>query len=276
MPFNLTVGGDSLRNLGSAEISGYGNSDRSFASLQNPIAQNAQFAGPSSVQLPSWMNTNPDANLQELIQSYQGVGSAFDPTEQVKARNDAIGYNTSAGSQAANNAATEYSNRAAQSGASGLGAGVVKAQAMMPVYAQNAKLKTEAADVAAKTKQEGLSLAGQIASTIGNLRTSYLKSLADYSSGQQQMMNQTNQFNSNLALQNYQAQLEGSKLKLQESDQARLAASELLRMNGPSGMVITDNLGRITSGQDSYNQLQNWGQARAQATSALRGMLPGY
>lgn len=272
MPFNLSVGGDVLRNLGSAEISSRNN----FAALQNPIAQNAQFAGPSSVQLPSWMNTNPDANLGELIQSYQGVGEAFDPTEQVKARNDAIGYTIGAGTQAATNAATEYSNRAAQSGASGLGAGVVKAQAMMPVYARATDLKTQAADVAAKTKQEGLSLASQIASTIGNLRTGYLKSLADYSTQQQQMMNQTSQFNSNLALQNYQAQLEGQKLRLQESDSARQAAAAILSAQGPTAQYITNNQGQVVSGRESYDRLKDWSGARAEATQALRGMLQGY
>jgi hypothetical protein len=163
-------------------------------------AGSAASPGIASVQMPSWMSKNPDANLQELLGAYNNLSSAFDPSAQVQARNDAIGYNTSVGGQAANNAATEYSNRASQSGGSQLGAGVVKAQAMMPVLQQNAKLKGEAADIAAKTYQDGASLASQIAGTIGSLRSSYLSALTGFATDQQKMQQQNNQFNAGLQL----------------------------------------------------------------------------
>lgn len=167
----------------------------------NGVASLQQSSVPdiNSIKLPSWMSTNPDQNLSELLQSYAGVGAAFDPSGQVQARNDAIGYNTAAGGQAANNAATEYANRAAQSGGSSLGAGVVKAQAMLPVMQQNAALKTDAADVAAKSHKEAATLSSQIASTIGQLRNSYLQSLTGYATDQQRMQLQSGQFNAGMA-----------------------------------------------------------------------------
>lgn len=155
------------------------------ASLQNGVSSRSNIPGINAIELPSWLSRNPDDSMRELTSAYAGIGTAFDPTGQVEARNNAIAYNTTAGSQAANNAATEYSNRAAQSGASGLGAGAVKAQAMMPVLSQNAALKIDAADTAAKSHQQGAALASQIAGTIGNLRTNYLQMLTGYAQGQQ-------------------------------------------------------------------------------------------
>ena len=191
-----------------------GNNQQDYLKSLGSKGAGAASPGIASVQMPSWMSKNPDSNLQELLGAYNYLSSAFDPSAQVQARNDAIGYNTAAGGQAANNAATEYSNRASQSGGSQLGAGVVKAQAMMPVLQQNAKLKGEAADIAAKTHQEGASLAAQIAGTIGSLRSSYLSALTGFATDQQKMQQQNNQFNAGL-------QLDRSKFSYaQQQDQA--------------------------------------------------------
>lgn len=261
------------------------------ASLQDPlslaasgISSKANVPGMNQVELPSWLSTNPDQNMGELLSAYGGIGAAFDPTEQVAARNNAIGYNTSAGTQMANNAATEYSNRAAQSGASQLGAGVVKAQAMMPVLAQNAALKTDAADIAAKTHQEGASLAAQIASTIGNLRTSYLQTLTQTAMGQQQLALQKFQAEQSAAQGAGQLQLGWAGLqadqykssmaaKQGESDQARLAAMALLGQRSPSGQYSVDNQGKVMGGQDVYNAYKNWQTNQTSAQNTLRGML---
>lgn len=244
----------------------------------------ANIPGINQVQLPSWLSPNPDSNLGELTSAYAGIGAAFDPSGQVKARNDAIGYNTSAGTQAANNAATEFSNRAAQSGASQLGAGVVKAQAMMPVLAQNAALKTDAADVAAKAHQEGATLASQIASTIGQLRQSYLSQLTSYATGQQQLGLAQYQAQQQVAGQAAQQQLGYAQLQAQQysqqlasqqqaSDQKRLAAMGLLGAAKPTGMYTTNNQGQVVSGMDTYNAIKNYGSNQAAAQQALRGML---
>lgn len=255
----------------------------SLGNAQNQISAHANIPGINGIEMPSWLSKNPDSNMGELLQSYAGVGAAFDPTGQVQARNDAIGYNTSAGGQAANNAATEYSNRAAQSGASGLGAGVVKAQAMMPVLAQNAALKTDAADVAAKAHQEGATLASQIAGTIANLRTSYLSTLTGYAQGQQGLALDRYKAEQSTALGAGQqalgyAQTQADMWKTMMSQQqqgnsdARLAATSLLNAQAPTGQWTTNNQGNVISGQDAYNSVKNWGSARERAQQALLGM----
>ena len=180
MSYNLNFNADGSTTgnaSGDGNFSGnFGLANRSYlsgglAALQTPT---------SAPQLPSWLSSNPDSNLTELLQTYGGVNNAYDPSAQVAARNNAIGNNTSMGTQAANNAATEYANRAAQSGGNALGAGVVKAQSMMPVMASNNKLQTDAADVAAKAHQEAATLSSQIAANIGQLRQGYLSTLTDY------------------------------------------------------------------------------------------------
>lgn len=284
-----------------------------LASLQTPAAQNnaanqvsvaptgvqpSQFVSANQVQMPSWLNTNSDANIGELIKSYNDVPNAFDSSGQVGAINNSIGYQTASGSQAANNAATEYSNRAAQTGGSQLGAGVVKAQSMMPVYKANSDLRLEAANVAAQSRQQGLSLASQIANNIGQLRQSYLGTLADYSAKQQGMAIQNNQFNSDLALHNYQAQqnvaseaanrqvqyagLQNAAWKdamdfsTQQSNSALAANQALLSQKGPTGSYITNNQGQVTSGQNAYNALTQWSQSQQQAASNLRSIGNSY
>lgn len=252
----------------------------SSSSSQVAGLQNSGVPKIGSVELPDWLKGSADSQLAELMQTYGGINTAFDPSGQVQARNDAIGYNTSAGTQAANNAATEYSNRAAQSGASQLGAGVVKAQAMLPVLSQNAQLKTNAADVAAKAHQDAAGLAAQVANTIGNLRQSYLQTLTGYATGQQQMglqnqqflagqaQNQS-QFNAGMSLDqqkfNYQKQLDqqqqqARQLALQQQSQTRAPVSIPGKVNSlnytvnPTGLGTGTNVGFADPYLQSYQQ----------------------
>lgn len=282
-----------LSNGGSASMSGMSGLGGGFAGLQTPssvqsaasgLSSSASIPGINQVQLPSWLSGSADTNLKELTDTYAGISTAFDPSAQVAARNNQIGYNTSAGNQAANNAATDYSNRAAQSGASGLGAGAVKAQSLMPVLSQNAQLKTDAADVAAKAHQDATSLAAQVAGTIGQLRTSYLNSLTQYATGQQQLALSQYQAQQSAAGQaaqiglgyaNTNADLYKSQLSasLQTNDDKRLAATSLLTAPGPSGNFTTGPNGQVLSGASTYNALKNWQSAKANATSTLAGML---
>lgn len=238
--------------------------------------QNTGVSGINTIKMPDWLNQNPDSQLGELLQTYGGIGSNFDPTGQVQARNDAIGYNTSAGTQAANNAATEYSNRAAQSGASQLGAGVVKAQAMLPVLSQNASLKTQAADVAAKAHQDAAGLAAQIASTIGNLRTSYLSTLTGYAQGQQQMQTQNSQFNASLGMDQQRLNFEREQTYQQQQAQDRARQLALAQTSqrtiapkAPIGNYTTWNMGAGSYG--GYGETANDRYAAA-ANQQLRGM----
>lgn len=279
-----------VKNPGSASFSS--RSGSGVASLQLPQAQqtaanstsaSSNIPGINQIEMPDWLSTNADDNLGELLDTYAKIPGAFDPSGQVKARNDAIAYNTTSGGQAANNAATEFSNRAAQSGASQLGAGVVKAQAMMPVLAQNAALKTDAADVAAKSHQQAATLASQIAGTIGELRQGYLATLTGYAQGQQNFA--LNKYKSEQDVASSAAQrqlgydqlsLEEQKLSASRGSEARLAATTVLNNPfGESGSWTTDRTGQVDRnkpGAALYDRYKSWGDSRAKAMQALGGM----
>lgn len=297
----MSLGSSTFLGSGSGGGGGLLSSGANFASLQNTapsatrsaassISASAPGVNPStvpginSVQLPSWMSANPDDNLKELLQTYASIPSAFSPTAQEAAYNSAIGYNTSAGNQAANNAATSYANSAAQSGASQLGAGAVKAQALMPVLSQNAQLKVQSANTAAQDYQSAATLASQVANNIDQLRTSYLSTLTNYAQSQQQMQVQNQQFNStqalnqytaqqNVALQAGQQQLSYAQLAAQQYQSgvgnADAAAQALLAAKGPTGEYITNNQGQVTSGASTAAQLAQYQAGQ----SAARGYL---
>lgn len=266
------------RPLSSSQVKSIWNGGSSSNNSGVAGLQQSSVPNINGIQMPDWLKGNTDNQLAELTQTYGGINTAFDPSGQVQARNDAIGYNTSAGTQAANNAATEYSNRAAQSGASQLGAGVVKAQAMLPVLSQNAALKTQAADVAAQSHQAAAGLAAQVASTIGNLRQSYLQTLTGYAQGQQQMSLQNQQFNAGQAQNQLQFQqgmsLDQQKFNYQrQQDQQRqqlaMQQAQLHRPTNvstpgkinplnysvnPSGLGMGTNIGFADPYMQSYQQ----------------------
>jgi len=238
-------------------------SSSGFASLQTPSAD--------KYELPSWLSPNPNDQLGELISSYGKIPAAYDTTNQVAANNKSIAYNTSAGTQMANNAATEYSNRAAQSGASGLGAGVVKAQSMMPVLAMNTKVRADSANIAAKASQEAATLASQVAGTIGQLRIQYLTHLTGYAENKAQLDLQNQQFQQNQGLQREQmmsavqvAQIAGIAARLNAKEPAA---------NYAEGTGV--NAGQVLYGQQSYNNLRNWRTLRDTGMAGGYGYNPG-
>ncbi len=322
MGYNLTFNNEGVSGTASGSgdfnlsgIAGLYNNNKNLASLQTPAtdvaAANqvsasynttpAAYVGGNQVQMPSWLNTNPDSNISELLAEYGNVGSEYDQMSQAqnKAYNDSIGYTIGAGTQAAGNAATEYANRAAQSGGSALGAGVVKAQAMMPTLKAANDLRLQGVNQAAETKQKGLDLSSQIAQTIGNLRQSYLGTLANYADSQSKAMTANNQFNASLAQSDYaqrqkvaadaasrqqgyaSLQNDWNKAALasynQQNDTA-LKAAQLLtdKSRTPNAAYVTDNYGRVISGQDSYNTMKQYGQLQNQAYQSLGGMLQQY
>lgn len=262
-----------------------------FASLQTPastqiaanqVNANANIPTSNQIQLPSWLQGGANSSMQELLNTYNSIPQAFNPNAQIAARNAAIGYNTSQGNQTANNAASQYANAAMQSGGSTLGAGVVKAQSMLPVMQQNAELRTQGADIAAQSHEEAASLAGQIAGTIGQLRQSYLNSLTQYSQGQQQLalsQYQAQQNVANNAAQNrlgyaqQQSNLFQSLLgaQAQQATQNQQAQQVTNTTKGPNGVFYTDAAtGQVTSGQATYQALQNWQNAQSGQGSGMQ------
>ena len=78
MSYNLNFNADGSTTgnaSGNGNFSGnFGLANRSYlsgglAALQTPT---------SAPQLPSWLSSNPDSNLTELLQTYSGVNNAYD------------------------------------------------------------------------------------------------------------------------------------------------------------------------------------------------------
>src|SRR5688572_7831625 len=136
----------SLSSSGQKGVTGLQSGSGPLNNAANAMSANANIPGINAVELPDWLKGGPDANMGELLGSYAGTESSFDPSGQVAIRNSAMGYNGMGGTRAAKKAAAGYADRATQQGGSALGAGVVYAQAMMPIFAQNAALKGDAAD----------------------------------------------------------------------------------------------------------------------------------
>lgn len=129
--------------------------------------------------LPSWMPTQ-GANEAQLMEQYRGTNAAYDTNPfDVASQRLQVNVLTSA-LNAGNNAARDYSNRARQSGASGMGAGLVKAEAQVGARATAGGMELERQRFDASQREAAATHATQIATTLGQLRDSYLKSLVSY------------------------------------------------------------------------------------------------
>lgn len=189
------------------------------------VAQNSQ----SSV--PTWLQPN----LSELQSQYSSIpgdtNNIINPLRS--ALNNTLSYNTTIGTQAANNAAQEYSNRASQIGGSGEASGVVKAQSLLPVFQQNATASSQEAGVEAQYKFQALNLQSQIAQQLGQLRTSYSNTLANYLTQQrgqdisQATTNQDASLRANLALLQ-----SGTQLSTNPRAQGNYQGSGVTTING--------------------------------------------
>lgn len=166
----------------------------------NPITP-VNVAPSTAANVPSWLAPN----TQALQNQYNSIPSAFAgvvaPLQS--AYQNTINYNTTLGTQAANNAAQEYANRNAQTGASSAASGVVKAQALLPVYQQNSTARQQLAGTQAQYGAQAINLQSQIASTLASLNTQYAGTLANYMTQQraqniqQQTTNQSAELNAN-------------------------------------------------------------------------------
>lgn len=127
--------------------------------------------------IPAWL---PGLNTGELSQQYRDLGKSFDTSPYDVASKSQESRVLTTALNAGNNAATEYANRARQSGSSGLGAGLVKAEAGVGAQKSAGEIALQRAQFDASQREKAAGLASQIASTLGNLRDSYLKSIVDY------------------------------------------------------------------------------------------------
>lgn len=133
--------------------------------------------------LPSWMPTQ-GANEAQLMEQYRGTNAAYDTNPYDVASQRLQANLLTSSLNAGTNAARDYSNRARQSGASGMGAGLVKAEAQVGARATAGGMELERQRFDASQREAAATHATQIATTLGQLRDSYLRSLVTYATSE--------------------------------------------------------------------------------------------
>lgn len=155
---------------------GIDQTDPRFAAL----ASENSMSGPAYdrvTSIPDWL---PKERAGELESEYGKIGERFDTSAFDRESEGQQSRLLTTALNAGNNAATEYANRARQSGGSGMGAGLVKALASVGARKSAGELALEQQKFDASQREKAAGLAGQIATTLGTLRDSYLRTIVDY------------------------------------------------------------------------------------------------
>lgn len=137
--------------------------------------------------IPSWLPTQ-QANERELTEQYRGTNDAYSTSAFDQASEAQQSRVLTTALNAGNNAAAEYANRARQSGGSGLGAGLVKAEAATGARATAGAMELDRQRFDASQREAAATHATQIATTLGQLRQSYLGSLVQYATSEDATM----------------------------------------------------------------------------------------
>jgi hypothetical protein len=131
--------------------------------------------------IPAWL---PREGNQQLLDQYNQVASQFDTKGYDDASQGQQSRILTTALNAGNNAATDYANRARQAGGSGMGAGLIKAEASVGARKVAGDMELERQKFDASQREKAAGLSAQIASTLGNLRDSYLKTLVSYATSE--------------------------------------------------------------------------------------------
>jgi hypothetical protein len=160
------------------------------------------------------------------------------------------------GGQIATNAAAEAIARAGQTGGQ-VNSEMAKAQAMLPVYQQTTDLAKEKANTMLDAAKAQASLHADVASTLGQLRTSYLANLAQVYMQKKGLKSGERTNAAELALRKYQGdqqhglQLEELAQRGSQFDRTQDLAETQLGLEaakGRSGAYITDMSGNFSTG----------------------------
>lgn len=136
--------------------------------------------------IPSWFPTQA-GNERELQDQYRNTNSMFDTGAYDQASEAQQSRILTGALNSGNEAAASYSNRARQAGGSGLGAGLVKAEAQTGARATAGDMELHRREFDASQRAEAAKHATGIATTLGQLRDSYLKSIVSYATSEDQI-----------------------------------------------------------------------------------------
>lgn len=215
-----------------------------------------------TADLPSYLPANNNSQIAELTAFMKNLPGYFDTSGLEKAYDTQIAFNENLGRQTATNASREFITRQGQQGGDTSLGGLVRAQALLPVLQQSADItgKKEAAKLDASSALAKIT--GDAAAQAGQLRTSYLNTLADYTSNlqqlstnatleQQKQAEQTRQFGLGLDLDQSKLDLARAAQKTQQ-DQGQQALNQ-------QQMALLDKLGLLKSNNGSNKQVTaNW------------------
>lgn len=127
--------------------------------------------------IPGWL---PPERTSELMDQYHNTNAMFDSSEYDRASEEQQSRLLTTAFNSGNEAAADYANRARQSGGSMLGAGLVKAQAVTGARAQSGQMELDRQRFDAEQRDKAATHATAIATTLSNLRNTYLQSIVDY------------------------------------------------------------------------------------------------
>jgi hypothetical protein len=139
---------------------------------------------PRVSSIPAWL---PPAGLGELEQQYRDTNKSYDTSEYDAASRRQQGRVLTTALNGGTAAAAEYANKARQAGGSGLGAGLVKAQAQVGAQSTAGSMEMDRVKFDAQQREDAATHATQIASTLGELRGRYLNSIVDYATREDQI-----------------------------------------------------------------------------------------
>lgn len=240
------------------------------------------------------------SKIDQLQGVFGGVKKAFDVRKTIEALNRTRGINLTVGEQASQAAANRFSETATPgSQSNATGAALVRAQSLLPFLQADTAAAGETRKYADSAKQNALSKAADIASTLAKLQNDYTDSLANYNAGKAKNALDFATSKSGLALRASESNIESELGKGRLAEEARqanltaalqtrqqdlsarteatnqsLTAADLLSKSKPSqGSYTTDALGRITSGQSTYDQYQQYLKNIQAASGTLGGIV---
>lgn len=189
--------------------------------------------------IPGWL---PAFDVHELEGEYAGVNSRFDTSAFDQTSKQQEARVLTAGLNAGNNAAAEYANKARQAGGSGMGAGLIKAETTVGAQRSAGDMALAREKFDASQREAAGNLATKIASTLGDLRKSYLDTIVNYA---------TNTDRTNA----------GYSTSMTEANTNRLALEEKARQFNLSmptgGGYQTDRMGNIIASSVSGNPFRD-------------------
>lgn len=239
------------------------------------------------------------SKIDQLQDLYGTVGDAYDVSDTLTALGSTRKANLLGGEQAANTVARKFEESSIPGSASGVGASMLRAQALLPYLQADTAAAAEEGKYKDSAKQNALGAAADIATKLAQLEQDYTNSLAAYNTNKANFgVNYAGQ-SSDLALKSSQANtannLDWMKTQAQIAENARQAnlqaalhtqdantqaqqtanaqtmqaANSVLSQKAPTGSWTTDANGKIISGNADYDAYQTYLRNRAAATQSI-------